>query len=130
MALRDWSVRRILGLWTGWMAGLLVLLLAGVVLSPEGVTITVSGVGSSLAMRAAYGLLGLVAACLPPAAITYAWYLRRLRDWGGRAENEVEKPRLTRADFENVRRLAEGSLQDTVARQRQGAPVRRDKGRA
>lgn len=130
MALRDWSVRRILGLWTGWMAGLLVLLLAGVVLSPEGVTITVSGVGSSLAMRAAYGLLGLVAACLPPAAITYAWYAGRVRDWGGRAGNDTEKPRLTRADFENVRRLAEGSLQDTVARQRPGMRARRDKGPA
>lgn len=129
MALRDWSVRRILGLWTGWMAGLLVLLLAGVVLTPEGVTITISGV-SSLAMRAAYGLLGLVAACLPPAAITYAWYLGRVRDWGGRAEDATEKPRLSRADFENVRRLAEGSLQDTVARQRQGAAVPRDKGTA
>lgn len=129
MALRDWSARRILGIWTGWMAGLLVLLLAGAVLTPEGVTITISGV-SSLTMRAAYGLLGLVAACLPPAAITYAWYVRRVRDWGGHAENEVEKPRLTRADFENVRRLAEGSLQETVARQRQGVAARRDKGPA
>ncbi|HEY7568839.1 MAG TPA: hypothetical protein VH762_14775 [Gemmatimonadaceae bacterium] len=112
------------------MAGLLVLLLAGVVLSPEGVTITVSGVGSSLAMRAAYALLGLVAACLPPAAITYAWYLGRVRDWGGRHENEAAEPRLSRADFENIRRLAEGSRQDAVARQRQGVAAPRDKGPA
>jgi hypothetical protein len=130
MALRDWSLPRILGIWTGWMAGLLLLLLAAVVLSPEGVTITVSGVGDSLAMRAAYGLLGLVAACLPPAAMTYAWYVRRVRDWGRRAENGTEQPRLSRADFENVRRLAEGALQDTASRQREGARVRRDKGPA
>jgi len=130
MALRDWSVRRILGIWTGWMAGLLVALLAAVVLSPEGVTITISGVGSSLAMRAAYGLLGLVAACLPPAAITYAWYSSRVRAWGTHAQPEAEALRLARDDFENARQLAERALHDTVPRQRQGMAVPRDKGPA
>ncbi|MGH7694998.1 MAG: hypothetical protein ACRENH_08455 [Gemmatimonadaceae bacterium] len=130
MALRDWSVRRILGIWTGWMAGLLVLLLAGVVLSPDGVTITVSGVGSSLAMRAAYGLLGLVAACLPPAAITYAWYMGRVREWGAQAKREAEEARRARVDLEHARRLAEGALHDTVPRQRQGMTVPRDKDQA
>ena len=130
MALRDWSVRRILGIWTGWMAGLLVLLLAAVVLSPDGVTITVSGVGSSLAMRAAYGLLGLIAACLPPAAITYAWYARRVREWGAHAKQEAEAAHRTRVDLEDARRLAEGALHDAVPRQRQGMPVPRDKDRA
>ncbi len=127
MALRDWSVRRILGIWTGWMAGLLVLLLAGVVLSPDGVTITVSGVGSSLAMRAAYGLLGLVAACLPPAAITYAWYARRVREWGAPAKQEADEARRARVDLENARRLGEAAPHDTVPRQRQGMAVPRDK---
>ena len=130
MALRDWSVRRILGIWTGWMAGLLVLLLTAVVLNPDGVTITVSGVGSSLAMRAAYGLLGLVAACLPPAAITYAWYVRRVREWGAQSKHEAEEARRPRVDLENARLLAEGALHDAVPRQRQGMPVPRDKGPA
>ena len=67
MALRDWSVRRILSIWTGWMAGLLVLLLGAVILSPTGsVSLTISPAGLPLASRIALGLIGLAAACLPP----------------------------------------------------------------
>lgn len=128
MALRDWSARRILGIWTGWMAGLLILLLVGVVMSPDGVHIAVSGSGSSLWMRAAFALLGLVAACLPPAAVTYAWYLKHIREWGA-ADEDAEGRQLRRADFEHIRRLAEGSLQD-IATQRERMPSPRDKGPA
>lgn len=97
------------------MTGLLLLLLAAVVLRPEGVTITLSGAGSSLAMRVGYGLLGLVAACLPPAAVTYAWYVRRVREWGN-ADRAMESPR----------RLAEGKAADMTARQRERMPISRD----
>jgi hypothetical protein len=71
------------------MAGLLVLLVGAVVLSPTGsVSLTISPAGLSLGSRIALGVVGLVAACLPPAALTYAWYVARLRAWGRVADVE------------------------------------------
>jgi hypothetical protein len=74
MALRDWTFRRILGFWTGWMSGLLLLLLIAVILSPTGLQIAVSPPGLPLLGRIVLGLLGVFVACLPPALLTFAWY--------------------------------------------------------
>jgi hypothetical protein len=90
MALRDWSARRILGVWTGWMAGLLVTLLGAVVLNPSGITLMIAPADLPLAARAALGVVGLVGACLPPAILTYAWYVSRLRAWGDRTPDRQQ----------------------------------------
>lgn len=130
MALRDWSVRRILSIWTGWMAGLLVLLLGAVVLSPTGsVSLTISPAGLPLASRIALGLIGLAAACLPPAALTFAWYSARLRAWSEeKPPVDREAQRRLSADIERARQLA-APMPDDAPRRAHRAPVpRRDDG--
>lgn len=128
MALRDWSVGRILSIWTGWMAGLLVLLLGAVVLSPTGtLSLTISPAGLPLGSRIALAVIGLVAACLPPAALTYAWYSARLRAWSEEkqpVDREVE-PRL-RTDVERARQLAAPISDDAPARAQRVPVHRRD----
>lgn len=130
MALRDWSVRRILGIWTGWMAGLLVLLLGAVVLSPTGsVSLTISPAGLPLGSRIALGLIGLVAACLPPAALTYAWYSARLRAWSeDKPLVDREAERGLRADIERARQLAAPMPDDAPPRAQRDPVHRRDEG--
>lgn len=132
MALRNWTVRRMLGLWTGWMAGLLVLLLAGVVLSPTGVSIAVSPAGLSLGARVAFALAGLVVACLPPAVLTYAWYLARLRAWseGNPAGVGPHAVRHVLADVARARELGDVPVRDPGQRGHESLPVRRDDGAA
>lgn len=109
MALRDWTVRRILTLWAGWFAGLFLLLLAGVVLSPSGVSISVSPAGLPLVGRVVLGLLGLIAASLPPTVLTYVWYVGRLRAWGeGRSTATIgQEPVLPTSPPTNRRELDE-----------------------
>lgn len=132
MALRHWTVRRILGLWTGWMAGLLVLLLAGVVLSPTGVSIAVSPAGLSVGARIAFGLVGLVVACLPPAVLTYAWYVARLRAWSEGQPSGVDPDavRQVLADAARARELADVPVHDLAQRGHESVRVRRDDGAA
>jgi hypothetical protein len=106
MALRDWSARRILGVWTGWMAALLVTLLGAVIANPTGVTLKIAPTDLPLAGRIAIGFIGLVGGCLPPAILTYVWYIKRLRAWGERAPGADELSRLS--DEERARLLNEG----------------------
>jgi len=138
VAIRDWTLRRILTLWAGWMAGLLVLLLAAVVLSPTGVSIRVSPGGLPLGARILLGLVGLIAASLPPAAVTYAWYVARLRQWGeghqatepgGQPVSPTSDPQ-TRSELDELRervteieeRLDVTQRLTTELRARQGLP--------
>jgi hypothetical protein len=91
MGLRDWSAKRILGIWTGWMAGLLVALLGAIVVNPTGVTLRIAAGDAPLAMRIGLAAVGLAAMCLPPAILTYAWYLKRVRAWGEGESLEKER---------------------------------------
>ena len=117
MALRDWTFRRILGLWTGWMASLLFVLLIAVVVSPTGVSISVSPPGLPLSGRIALGVVGFVVACLPPAALTYAWYVARLREWSERTGGTPTHldPAVIRqvlADADRARALVDAPVHD------------------
>jgi hypothetical protein len=91
MGLRDWSVKRILGIWTGWMAGLLIALLVAIVVNPSGVTLRMAGGEGPLYLRIGLAIIGLVAMCTPPAILTYAWYLKRLRAWSERSVADKER---------------------------------------
>ncbi|MEW5915011.1 MAG: hypothetical protein AB1762_01340 [Gemmatimonadota bacterium] len=91
MGLKDWSAKRILGIWTGWMSGLLLALLGALVVNPTGVTLRMAAGDAPVAVRIGLAALGLVAICLPPAILTYAWYLKRVRAWGeGWREEEAQ----------------------------------------
>jgi len=123
MGLREWSAKRILGIWTGWMAGLLIALLGAIVVSPTGVTLRMAGADASLYMRIALAALGLVAVCTPPAILTYAWYLKRLRAWSEGSEARGES---ALADA-YARMLHEGEGEATTLRQQSRAQVRKQR---
>jgi hypothetical protein len=108
------------------MAGLLVLLVGGVVVSPTGVSLTIAPAGLPLPVRIVLGVVGLGAACLPPAILTYAWYTARLRVWGEGSEKRIdpELERRLRAEAAQARQLAEGAAQDSMLRARARATVR------
>jgi hypothetical protein len=126
VALKDWSLSRILSIWTGWMSGLLLLLLGFVVVTPGGVSISVPG-NLPLGVRILLGLAGFVAACLPPAAVTFAWYNLRLRAWAD-APPARSDPRLEpalRADVEGARQLTDGPLYEPLRQDDTRVPARR-----
>jgi hypothetical protein len=121
MGLRDWSVKRILGIWTGWMAGLLVALLGAIVVSPSGVTLRIAGGDGPLYVRIGLAIMGLVAVCTPPAILTYAWYLKRLRAWS--EQSAAEKERSLADAYAGI--LKEGEVQGEALQQRYGQHARR-----
>lgn len=119
MALRDWTFRRILGFWAGWMSGLLILLLIAMVLSPTGVSIGVSPSGLPLAGRIVLGLVGLFVACLPPALLTFAWSFtgrhpgsggRMTSGTGGDVADDVQQLRAELAELQERFDMAERIL--------------------
>lgn len=81
MALRDWSVSRLALLWAVWLLLLLGALLAWLVASPEGVRISISPAEATGPLRWLLAAAGGLVLVLPPAVVTYLWYLARLRKW-------------------------------------------------
>jgi hypothetical protein len=81
MALRDWSVSRLAVIWAGWLLLLLGGLLGWLIASPEGVRISISPAGATGALRWILAAAGGLVLVLPPAVVTYLWYLARLRKW-------------------------------------------------
>lgn len=119
MAVRNWTFRRILGFWTGWMSALLILLLIAVILSPSGVQIAVSPQGLPLVGRIVLGLLGVLVACLPPALLTFAWYFtgrhagsggRMTSGTGGDLADDVQQLRAELAELQERFDVAEQIL--------------------
>jgi predicted small integral membrane protein len=81
MALRDWSVSRLAVIWAVWLLLLLGGLLTWAVASPEGARISISPAEATGPVRLLLAALGGLVLVLPPAVITYFWYLARLRKW-------------------------------------------------
>ena len=81
MALRDWSVSRLAVVWAGWFLVLLIVFLIGLVRSPEGLDVRISPAQATGAVRWLLALAGGLVLVLPPAVLTYFWYLARLRKW-------------------------------------------------
>jgi hypothetical protein len=81
MALRDWTVSRLATIWAAWFLFLLTALVIALGLSPEGVHIQVSPPETRGALRWVFAVAGGLGLALPPAIVTYLWYLARLRVW-------------------------------------------------
>lgn len=81
MALRDWSASRLAVVWAVWLLLLLGGLLTWLVASPEGVRISISPAEATGSLRWLLAALGGLVLVLPPALLTYLWYLGRLRKW-------------------------------------------------
>lgn len=81
MALRDWSVSRLAVLWAVWLLLLFGGLLAWLVASPDGVRISISPAEATGPLRWLLAAAGGLVLVLPPAVVTYLWYLARLRKW-------------------------------------------------
>jgi hypothetical protein len=81
MALRDWTVSRLAVIWAAWLLVLLVGFLVMVAMSPEGVHISISPANARGAFRWMLAIAAGIAVVLPPAIVTYLWYLARLRKW-------------------------------------------------
>jgi hypothetical protein len=126
MALRHWRSSRILGLWTGWLAGLLLLLLAAVIVTPTGVSLQIAPAGLPLWKRFALGAVALVAACLPPAMITYVWYTARLKAWSKDTPRRIDRTvaREMFTDAERAQQLLDAAQQDPVRRPHDRVSVR------
>jgi len=87
MALRDWSASRIAVIWAAWLSLLLVGLLVGLVVSPGGLSIEISPGEATGALRWLLAFVGGLVLVLPPAVVTYVWYLGRVRKWGEQLNN-------------------------------------------
>jgi len=104
------------------MATLLVVLLGAVVLNPTGVTLEISPANAPLGARIALGIAGLIAACLPPAILTYAWYVKRLRAWSERApadasdDSIVGPPRSRQLSEGEARAMRQASDRERIGR--------------
>lgn len=126
MALRHWRSSRILGLWTGWLAALLLLLLAAVIVSPTGVSLQIGAAGLPLWKRIALGAVALLGACLPPAMITYVWYTARLKAWSKDTPRRIDRTvaREMFTDAERAQQLLDAAQQDPVRRPHDRVSVR------
>jgi hypothetical protein len=92
VALRDGSVARLAVIWTAWFLVLFGGFLAVLVASPEGVQVRISPAEATGALRWLLAIGGGLALVLPPAIVTYLWYLARLRKWSEQPDASV-KPR-------------------------------------
>jgi hypothetical protein len=81
VALRDWSGSRLAVIWAAWFLLLFVGFLAVLIASPEGVRVQISPAGATGVLRWLLAIGGGLALVLPPAIVTYLWYLARLRKW-------------------------------------------------
>ncbi|MEX2152479.1 MAG: hypothetical protein WD825_04020 [Gemmatimonadaceae bacterium] len=81
MALRDWSASRLAVIWAVWLLLLFSGLLTWLVASPDGVHISISPAGVTGPLRWMLAAVGGLVLVLPPAVMTYLWYLARLRKW-------------------------------------------------
>lgn len=79
MALRNWSETRLVVIWAGWLLLLLAGLLAMLVASPDGVHLRISPVQATGALRWLLAVAGGLVLVLPPAIVTWVWYVGRLR---------------------------------------------------
>lgn len=93
MALRDWSVSRLAVLWAVWFMLLLGGLLTWLVASPEGVRISISPAGATGWTRWLLAAAGGLVLVLPPAVVTYVWFLTRLRKWSDAPEDAPDQQR-------------------------------------
>lgn len=93
MALRDWSLSRLAVLWALWLILLLGGLLTWLVVSPDGVQISISPADATGSRRWLLAALGGLVLVLPPAIVTYVWYLARLRKWSDAPEDAPSKQR-------------------------------------
>lgn len=81
MALRDWSLSRLVIVWAAWFVILFAAFLTLLVASPEGVQVRISPPEATGGLRWLLAAAGGIALVLPPAILTYFWYLARLRRW-------------------------------------------------
>jgi uncharacterized BrkB/YihY/UPF0761 family membrane protein len=81
MALRNWSGARLAIVWAVWLVLLLGALLSWLVVSPDGLRISISPADATGSLRWVLAAAGGLVLLLPPAMITYFWYLARLRRW-------------------------------------------------
>lgn len=88
MALRDWTVARLAVLWAAWFLVLLLGLVVALALSPDGVHLKISPADTRGVTRWLLAIAGAIGLVLPPAVVTYLWYLARLRVWS-RGETEA-----------------------------------------
>lgn len=91
MALRDWSVARLAVIWAAWFLVLFFGFLAVLVASPEGVRFQISPAEATGALRWLLAIGGGLALVLPPAIVTYVWYLARLRKWSDQPDASVKQ---------------------------------------
>ena len=126
MALRHWRSSRILALWTGWLAALLLVLLAAVIVSPTGVSLQIAPAGLPLWKRIALGAVALLGACLPPAMITYVWYTARLKAWSKDSPRRIDRTvaREMFTDAERAQQLLDAAQQEPVRRPQERVSVR------
>lgn len=91
MALRDWTISKLAIIWAAWLFLLLVALMVGLVLSPDGqIHLQLSDGGLNVS-RWVLALVGGIALVLPPAIVTYLWYLARLRKWSREPDTADER---------------------------------------
>lgn len=96
MALRDWSVSRLAVIWAVWLLLLLGALLTWLVASPDGVRIGISPAEATGPLRWMLATVGGLVLVLPPAVMTYLWYLGRLRKWSD-SPKDAQAPDRDRA---------------------------------
>ena len=109
------------------MAGLLLLLLAAVIVSPTGVSLQIAPAGLPLWKRIALGAVALLGACLPPAMITYVWYTARLKAWSKDTPRRIDRivAREMMTDAERAQQLLDAAQQEPGQRTPDRITVRR-----